>query len=322
MVKRILFSGPTFKDLAPEGNKLRVNFENADGGLTSRDAKPLDWFEIIDADDGDFVKATAQIDGASVVLSAPGVEHPVAVRFAWSQMATPNLMNAAGLPAGAFRAGSVPTRDFLKTHAHEARNYQLVYDLDLSKLGADIHWTLDNRDKIHGAFDRIAYCLELENSTGQFQDVYVSMDAFTGSLDKIGVPTLQSGAHFQQDVTNMTVISDVKDLVTGTNLAGGNIEFWPNNYSPDNSANVPNASASAYDFGDQPNDPDDGYGSMQVHNHDAKQTVFAINHWREGERADIGIGSAATGNPDWTFAANAGQYKAKRLRILVHCTSP
>jgi len=314
----VVSSGPTFKSLTPEGDKLRVNFENADGGLVSRDAKPLDWFEIIDADEGGFVKATAQIDGSSVVLSAPGVAHPVAVRFGWSQTATPNLMNAAGLPAGTFRAGSTPTRDFIKTHVPEAQDYQLVYDLDLNKMGQDIHWDVDNRSNIHGTFDRIAYCLELGDATGQFQAVYVSMDAFTDSLDKIGVPTVQSGAKFQQNVNNLTVISDVQDVLTGTNLAGGNIEFWPNNYAPNNSANVPNASSSVFDFGDEPTDPADGYGSMQVHNHDAKQTVFAINHWREGEHADIGIGSATNGNSDWTFAANAGKYTTKRLRVFVH----
>ena len=313
----LVYSGPTFKDLAIEDGKLRINFDHADG-LASRDGKPLTDFEIIDATEGGFVKADAQIDGSSVVLSAAGVEHPVAMRFAWYQLAEPNLVNAAGLPAGAFRAGTLPTRDFLKNHVPEAQDYQLVYDLDLSQLGADIHWQVDNRSQIHGAFDRVAYCLELGDANGAYHAVYVSMDAFTDSLDKIGVPTFQSGAHFQQNVTNLTVISDVKQIVTGTHLAGGNIEFWPNNYGPENSAKVPNASSSTFDFGDQPGDPADGYGSMQVHNHDAKQTLFAINHWREGSSADIGIGNAPTGNPDWTFAANAGSYQTKRLRILVH----
>jgi len=31
----------------------------------------------------------------------------------------------------------------------------------------------------------------------------------------------------------------------------------------------------------------------------------------------LGIGKQAAGNPDWTFAANAGTYQAKRLRVLV-----
>ena len=99
--------------------------------------------------------------------------------------------------------------------------------------------------------------------------------------------------------------------------ADGGIEFWPNNYGQANSANVPNASGQAYDFGDEPTDPPDGYGSMQVHNHNAKQTLFAVNHWREGKGADVGIGNRSEGNPDWTFAANAGGWQAKRLRVLV-----
>jgi sialate O-acetylesterase len=189
----------------------------------------------------------------------------------------------------------------------------------LAKLGTDIHWDVDNRSKIHAPFDRVAYSLELEAADGSTRAVYVSMDAFTDSLDKIGVPTVQSGAHFQQDVAQLNIFSNVKNLVTGTNLAGGNLEFWPNNYGPNNSAKVPNASSAAFDFGDEPSDPADGYGSMQVHNHDAKQTVFAVNHWREGQRADVGIGNAPDGNQDWTFAANAGSYKSKRLRIFVHC---
>jgi sialate O-acetylesterase len=58
---------------------------------------------------------------------------------------------------------------------------------------------------------------------------------------------------------------------------------------------------------------------MQVHNHDARQTLFAINHWSAGAHADVGIGNQPKDNPDWTFAANADGYRAMRLRVLVHC---
>lgn len=317
--KDVVYSGPTFESLTIEGNTLRVRFDHTDGGLANRDGQPLNWFEIIDADEGGFVKADARIDGDSVVLSSPEVNHPVAMRFAWSQIAEPNLKNGAGLPAGAFRAGNVPKRDWLGMHVPEAKNYKLVYDLDLAKLGADIRYGIDNRNQIKVSFDRIAYCLELEDASGAPRNVFVSMDAFTDSLDKIGVPTVQSGALFQQNVAHLNIYSDVKNVVTGTNLDGGNIEFWPNNYGPNNSAKVPNASSTAFDFGDEPSDPTDGYGSMQIQNHDAKQTVFALNHWREGERADLGIGNASDANLDWTFAANAGSYKAKHLRIFVRC---
>ena len=117
----------------------------------------------------------------------------------------------------------------------EAKDYQLVYDLDLGKLGADIKYDVDNRSKITQPFDRIAYFLELQGADRNVQYVYVSMDAFTDALDKIGVPTVKSGARFQRNVANMNVYSNVKGIVTRTGLEGGNIEFWPNNYGPANS---------------------------------------------------------------------------------------
>jgi len=316
--KNLVSSGPTYKSMTVEGDKLRLAFDNVGGGLASRDGKPLDWFEVIDADEGGFVKADAVIDGASVVLSAPGVKHPVAMRFSWSKVAEPNLMNIEGLPADSFRAGTVPKRDLLILKVPEAAKYELVYDLDLGKMGPAISYDTDNHGSIHGAFDRIAYFLELGESDGKTNYLYVSMDAFTDDLTKIGVPTVASGAHFQQNVAELNVESNVKGIKTGQGLSGGNIEFWPNNYGQANSANVPNASSQTYDFGDEPGGDLDGYGSMQVHNHDAKQTLFAVNHWREGNGGDLGIGNRPAENPDWTFAANAGSYQFKRLRVLVH----
>lgn len=315
--KNLVDSGPTFKSMSIEGDTIRVQFDHLGGGLVSRDGQPLDWFEVIDADQGGFVKADARIDGDSVVLSAPGVKHPVAMRFAWSGLAEPNLMNAAGLPAGAFQAGQIPKRDWVSMNVPEAKDYQTVYDLDLTKLGPSITYDLDHHQDIHRPFDRIAYFVELQDANLNTQDIFVSMDAFTDDPAKIGVPVFGSGEHFQQNVTNLDVFSNVGGIVTGVGLTGGNIEFWPNNYGPNNSANVPNASSDVYDFGDQPTDPENGYGSMQVHNHDAKQTLFAINHWTDGTHADIGIGNQPQGNPDWTFAGNAGRYPHMRLRVLV-----
>jgi len=314
----IIWSGPTFKDMTAEDSNLRVRFDHAGNGLSTRDGKPPTWFEIIDKDEGGFVQADARIDGDSVILSSPEVKHPVAVRFAWSMLAEPNLVNSAGLPTGAFRAGEVPKRDLLSMYVPEAKHYQLVYDLDLNDLSRDIHYAADHRNDIHQPFDRVAYFMELEEADAAPQFVYVSTKAFTDDLGKIGVPTVASAAHFQQNLEDLDVYSNVRGIVTGTNLAGGNIEFWPNNYGPENAAGVPNASNSTFDFGDQPGFPPDGYGSMQIHNHDAKQTIFALNHWSEGPKADIGIGNQHGGNPDWTFSGNASTYPHKRLRIFVH----
>ena len=106
----LAYSGPVFKSHEAKGNQLRVEFDHTDGGLVTRDGKAPDWFEIIDAEEGGFVKAEARISGNSVVLIAPEVKHPVAMRFAWSHVAMPNLMNGKGLPAGAFRAAVPPAR--------------------------------------------------------------------------------------------------------------------------------------------------------------------------------------------------------------------
>ncbi|MCX6924303.1 MAG: HYR domain-containing protein, partial [Verrucomicrobia bacterium] len=107
-------------------------------------------------------------------------------------------------------------------------------------------------------------------------------------------------------------------IVNGTNLAGGNIEFWPNNYAADNTANVPNANGLTLDWGDSRSAGN--YGSMQIHNHDAGQVLFAFNRWGGvGGRADLGIGTRPSGgDPDWTFAQNAATYAVKTLQVLVN----
>jgi sialate O-acetylesterase len=316
--KDVVCSGPVFKNMAIEGDKLRITFDQAGSGLASRDGQPLNWFEIIDADEGPFVKAEVKIEGSAIVLSSLEVKHPVAMRFAWNMFAEPNLMNSAGLPATAFRAGTAPKRDLLVMKVPEAKDYKLLYDLDLKKAGSTISYDVDNRDKLRAPFDRVAYFLELQSADDETQYAYVSLDAFTDDLDKIGVPTLNSGARWQQNVKNMSVVSNVKGIRNGSGIGGGNIEFWPQNYGPANSSKVPNASSQVYDFGDEPAEPADGYGSMQIHNHDTKQTILAFNHWSAGEKADIGIGNQPSGNPDWTFAGNAGSFSVRRLRVFIH----
>jgi sialate O-acetylesterase len=142
------------------------------------------------------------------------------------------------------------------------------------------------------------------------------MEAFTDDLKKIAIPTAASQAHFQTAVANLNVISNAKDVANGENLPGGNIEFWPNNYGPHNSANVAGASAQHFDFGDQPGEPVDGYGCMQIHNGGAKQTVIAVNQWKSGPQADLGIGNSPGDTRDWTFTRNAANYESARLRVL------
>jgi sialate O-acetylesterase len=101
--KNLVYCGPQFQALKAEGQQLRVSFTSVGGGLVTRDNKPADNFEIAGAD-GNFVEATAKIDGASVLLASAKVAKPTAMRFAWKDLAEPNLMNKEGLPVSVFRA--------------------------------------------------------------------------------------------------------------------------------------------------------------------------------------------------------------------------
>jgi sialate O-acetylesterase len=103
--KDVVYSGPVYKSMAVEGNKIRVQFENVGGGLVARDGKPLGEFTVA-GEDQKFVPATAEIDGDSVVVASAEVASPVAVRFAWRDDTQPNLSNKDGLPAGPFRTDS------------------------------------------------------------------------------------------------------------------------------------------------------------------------------------------------------------------------
>lgn len=101
----LVYSGPLYKSMKVEDGKIRLFFDHVDGGLVSRDGKPLSHFTIA-GEDKKFVPATAEIDGDTVVVSSESVAHPVAVRFGWHQEAEPNLSNKEGLPASPFRTDS------------------------------------------------------------------------------------------------------------------------------------------------------------------------------------------------------------------------
>ena len=307
----LVVNGPTFEDIETNGGTLTVKFKNTGGGLKTRDgATPTD-FEMIGPDSGGFQIATAEIDGDSVRLSSDQVKTPTAFRFAWNKLAEPNLIGGTGLPAGAVRGGKVPS--FTETLPIKTE-YQLVYQIDLSKVGPKIKYDVDNRVDV-GEFDRIAYLVELESKQFGDQKVFVSMNAFTDDVNKIGIPTASSKADFQKTVSGVEVFSNVDSVKQGS-IDEGNIEFWPNNYSPANAAQIPNAT-NKYDWGDTKGLPKNGYGSMQVHNFKAKQTIFSINNWKNGKNADFGIGNRANSNSDWTFSANGSSYQTKSLKVFV-----
>ena len=98
----LVYSGPLYKSMKIEGNKIRLYFDFVDGGLEARGGLPLKGFAIAGADKK-FHWAQAVIDGKTVVVSSPAVRAPVAVRYAWANNPVCNLYNKAGLPASPFR---------------------------------------------------------------------------------------------------------------------------------------------------------------------------------------------------------------------------
>ncbi|MBT7166132.1 MAG: 9-O-acetylesterase [Victivallales bacterium] len=314
----IVCRGPLYASCDLAGGQAVIHFENA-AGLKTTDGKAPTRFQL-GGDNGRFVDAVAKIEGETVVLSHPEITQATAVRFAWHKLAEPNLMNGADLPATAFRFGEIPRDALVRRIAPETKDYTVVYDLKLPNInvkGDRVVYDVDESKALKGDFDRVGYLLYLRLKNGEERYVFASMDAFVKDLDKIGVPAFATKAQFQQAPANLTVSSNVPGIKTGP-IAHGWLEFWACNYGPANAAKVPGASAGKYDFGDQtsPETPR-GYGSMQIHNVDAKQVILAYNNWNARGSCDIGIGNSPKGQPDYTFEKNGSSYAEAKLTVLV-----
>lgn len=94
-------SGPIYKKMNIKGERIELTFDHSGSGLKAA-AEGLTGFEIAGADKK-FVPAAAVIDGRRVVVSSTAVPKPVAVRYAWSNLARATLFNLEGLPASSFR---------------------------------------------------------------------------------------------------------------------------------------------------------------------------------------------------------------------------
>jgi sialate O-acetylesterase len=116
-IKDLEPSGPLFTSMKADGDKIRLTFDHLGSGLMigkkegkaptveDKEAK-LKRFAIAGADKK-WVWADAVIDKDAVVVSAPEVKEPVAVRYAFSMNPFgANLYNREGLPASPFRTDS------------------------------------------------------------------------------------------------------------------------------------------------------------------------------------------------------------------------
>jgi sialate O-acetylesterase len=103
----LVYSGPAYKSMAVEGDKIRISFDYVGSGLATGDGREPTWFEIA-GEDKNFVQAQAKIEGNTVIVWSDKVPKPVMVRFCWHEEAEPNFMNKEGLPAWPFRTDDWP----------------------------------------------------------------------------------------------------------------------------------------------------------------------------------------------------------------------
>ncbi|MEI7946610.1 MAG: sialate O-acetylesterase [bacterium] len=110
---KVAVSGPLYKAMKVEGDKIRISFDYAESGLMVGKKSGRALTEdvvggklggfVIGNKEGKWAWAEAIIDGTAVVVSSPDIKEPVAVRYAYSNNPVKaNLYNKAGLPASPF----------------------------------------------------------------------------------------------------------------------------------------------------------------------------------------------------------------------------
>jgi hypothetical protein len=214
----------------------------------------------------------------------------------------------------------------ITSNVPEASQYKVVYDLTIPTAGGSVTYVQNNSSSSGVTFNRVAYFMQLDSKW-----VWVSMDKFNANLtlSQLAIPVYNSGISFQQIVTGMNVLASGNAGVTTATNINGNIEIFPYCYGINTGLSGIGGSSTTYDFNDL---IDVGlnqcYGSFQVHNYNASQTLFAFNNFvSSGTSSDLGIGNntsnASNGqsHPDWTFMNNAANYTNRKLYILVDaCT--
>ena len=111
--KKLTYSGPIYKSMKVEGDKIRLLFDYVDGGLKAG-PEGLANFTIAGTDQK-FVPAQAIIAPAlktgkkdTLIVFFDEVPKPVAVRYCWDNTMEGTLFNQANLPASSFRTDDWP----------------------------------------------------------------------------------------------------------------------------------------------------------------------------------------------------------------------
>jgi sialate O-acetylesterase len=97
----MLTAAKKIKSLQVKGAEAILRFTHLGDGLVAKDGA-LKGFTIAGADKV-LHPAQAEIRGDTIVVSATGVNQPIAVRYGWANVPEGNLFNQADLPASPFR---------------------------------------------------------------------------------------------------------------------------------------------------------------------------------------------------------------------------
>ena len=99
----IVYSGPLYKSMKVDGNKIILSFTHTGSGLIAKDTNMLGGFAIC-GPDKKYVWAQAEIKDNKVVVWSDKISNPVNVRYGWADNPQgANLYNREGLPASPFR---------------------------------------------------------------------------------------------------------------------------------------------------------------------------------------------------------------------------
>lgn len=97
----LAYKSPLFKNMVVKNGKAEIYFDNAPNSLVIKGPKATEWY--IAGEDKHFLPAELKIEKDRVVVYNKQIKNPVAVRFAFSNMAIGNIFSNEGLPVCPFR---------------------------------------------------------------------------------------------------------------------------------------------------------------------------------------------------------------------------
>lgn len=98
--KDIVASGPLYKSHSVSGNKIIIEFDDAEDGLMAKNPN-LSGFEIAGVDKK-FLPAKAKIIDGKIEVASPSIKNPKHVRYGWKDYIAGTFFNKEGLPASSF----------------------------------------------------------------------------------------------------------------------------------------------------------------------------------------------------------------------------